>query len=340
MAPRRRVWAILAAAYVTATAVLQLLWGGGAVFTAAAAGRAATVLAAQIGALEMVARIRGLNRRDDCGDRVATFFFLWGGLAFAFGAATVAFDVLIRRIDLTSLVVLSVMVVPSAQAWAVTRGLGPHTAPDAYWRPLIRHPLARPVLILDAVLLSAGLLFPSHPLVGLAAVGLVQRRWAGTKFLLAGVTLAAAAFRPPLAAQNATRRAWFALAIAVAALGIETFTPWLLALASRLPPPLSAQPASIRWLEVYATAAALVLTLTVRVRRSLRENASAAHAPLGAGAIALFMATLAIAMNGFLSLDPVSPWASIVLVAASAAASCYTGAALLIASEDGTAARQ
>ena len=88
----------------------------------------------------------------------------------------------------------------------------------------------------------------------------------------------------------------------------------------------------------FSTAAALVLTFTILVRRSSGGRASVGHSPLGYAAIALFVATLAILMNGFLSLDPVFPWASIVLVAASTAASCYTAAALLLAGGESAAA--
>ena len=332
MSVRRRVWVILAAAYVTATAAIQLLWGGGAALTADAVGRAAVVIAVQIGALEIAARIAGLYRRDRRGDDVAGFLVLWVCLACAFGVATLAFDLLIRRIDLTSLVVLSLMAVPSVQAWAVIAGLGRGDVPGAGWQAFVHHPLARPVLLLDTVMLGLGLLLPNHPLVGLAAVGLVQRRWAGTKFIAAALILGAVALRPPTPDQPGRSRPRLALAAALAALGVETFVPWLFALSSRLPSPLSAQPPSFLWLEVYGTAAALVLTFTILVRRSSSGRASVAHAPLGFGAIALFIATLAILMNGFLSLDPVSPWASIVLIAASTAASCYTGAALLLSS--------
>jgi len=46
-------------------------------------------------------------------------------------------------------------------------------------------------------MLVLGLFFPGHPLVGLAAVGLVQRRWVGTKFIAAALILGAAVMRPP-----------------------------------------------------------------------------------------------------------------------------------------------
>jgi hypothetical protein len=114
--------------------------------------------------------------------------------------------------------------------------------------------------------------------------------------------------------------------------------PWLFGVTSRLPPPLSEQPPSIIWLEVYGMTAALVLTLTILVRRSLGDRAVAARSLLGYGAIALLVATLALLMNGFLSLDPVFPWASILVAAASAGASCYAGAALLMSGGQGAVA--
>ena len=78
-----------------------------------------------------------------------------------------------------------------------------------------------------------------------------------------------------------------------------------------------------------------LLTLTVLVRRSFGDRSIAARSLLGYGAIALFVATLALLMNGFLSLDPVFPWASIVVAAASAGASCYALASLLLSAAQG-----
>jgi hypothetical protein len=165
---RRRLWAILAAAYVTATAVTQMLWSGGPSLTAVAVGRAAAVIAVQIGALEIAARLAGLYRRDGRADGVAGFLILWFCLMIAFGVATLAFGLLIRQIDLTSVAVFSLMTVPSVQAWAVMATFGPGPSPGSGWRLFLRHPLTRPRYSARCRCSRSG--SPAQPpLVGLAA---------------------------------------------------------------------------------------------------------------------------------------------------------------------------
>lgn len=331
MSQRRRLWAVLAAAYVTTIGAIQFLWNGGASFSLEAVGRAAVVLLVQCAALEIVGCAAGLWRDDTARDGVAAFLMLWIALVPAFGVSTLAFDLLVRDVNLTSVVVFSLLVVPAAQAWAVMVASGRGPAPAAGWPSLIRHPMARPLLLLDGLLLLAGLIVPNQPLVGLAAVGLVQRRWVGTKLLVAAAMLAAARGGNTPRGRPASQ---VALAIVLAALGVETFVPWLFGLTTRVPPPLSRQPPSIVWLEVYGTAAFLVLALTIAVRRRVGGTRQDARSLLATGAMAFFVATLALLMNGFLSLDPVFPWATLVVAAASIGATCYAGAGLLLAAGD------
>jgi hypothetical protein len=329
MMPRPRWWAILAASYVTAMAAIQLLWRGGASLTVEAIGRAAAVLAIQAGALEIAARVAGFRRRGHRVDPIGGFLIVWISLLIALGVGTLAVDLATRKLDLTSAVVFTLLSVPALQAWALMAALSRGAEFRAGWHAYLRHPLTRPVLLLDAVILALGLLIPNHPLMGLAAVGLLQRRWAGTKLFAAALMLAAAAARPrtPQPALPAV-----ALAAALAALGADTFAPWLFTLSSRLPAPLSLQPRSIIWLEVYGAAAALVLIPTIGLRRALGPSSHEARSLLASAAIAFFVATLALLMNGFLRLEPVFPWGFVVVTAGSIAASAYAGAALLIAS--------
>jgi hypothetical protein len=330
MLPRRFVWAILAASYVAGTAATQLLWRGGASLTVPAIGRAATVLVVQIAALEIATPLAGLRRRDRRVDGIGGFLVVWISLLIAFAVATLVVDFAVRELDATSVVVFSLLCVPALQAWALTATAGCDLALWTGWRSFARHPLTRPVFLLDAVILPIGLLVPNHPLVGLAAVGLLQRRWVGTKLIAAALILGVTALR----SQGPYRSAPACmLAAALAALGIDTFAPWLFALSSRLPPPLSAQPLSFIWLEVYGAAASLVLMLTVLLRRVVRSSAAEANALLASAAIAFFVATLALLMNGFLSLEPLFPWGFAVVTAGSIAASAYAGAALLISSK-------
>src|SRR5262245_5239084 len=260
MLPRSRVWAILAASYVTATAVIQLLWSGGASLTLAAIGRAAAVLVVEAAALEIAARLAGLGRRDRYVDPIGGFLIVWSGLLIAFGVATLAVDLAVRELDVTSVAVFSLLSVPAVQAWALTASLGCGLALGTGWRSYVRHPLTRPVLLLDSVILFLGLLVPNHPLIGLAAVGLLQRRWVGTKLIAAALIFSAAAVRSSAPSRSIP---FLVLAVGLAALGIDTFAPWLFALSSQLPPPLSLQPLSVIWLEVYGAAALLVLLSTV-----------------------------------------------------------------------------
>jgi hypothetical protein len=122
-----------------------------------------------------------------------------------------------------------------------------------------------------------------------------------------------------------------ALALALAAIGLDGFAPWIYGVAFRVPPPFSSQPLTFLWLEIYGGAIVLVVLLSLRVRRALGHASADAASLVAAAAVVLFLATLALMMNGFFSILPVEPWAGLALTCASVAGTLFATAGVLAA---------
>src|SRR5262249_58381478 len=109
-------------------------------------------------------------------------------------------------------------------------------------------PLAWPILWIDAIALPVGLVWLHHPFVGIASAAPLQRRWMGTKLAAASLfLLVAATSRVDRIGSRANRVRVIALALVLAAIGADAFTPWMYAITTRMPAPLSLRPAPLIW---------------------------------------------------------------------------------------------
>ena len=196
----------------------------------------------------------------------------WPVLFASMSVATMATTLgLFRTVDLSGPMASVLLLTPTAQAGALAWSAGPRTP----WMPLARrvlaHPLTGPVLWVDLVLLPAGWLFAHHPLWGMSVAAILQRRWMATKFVAASAFLVSWAWRSAQSPPR-DRSVVIALALALAAIGLDGFAPWIYAVAFRVPPPFSSQPLTFLWLEIYGGAIILVVLLSLRAAACARTR--------------------------------------------------------------------
>lgn len=332
-----RLWALLAVTYLTATEVLHILWTEAFDLSLRVAINTLIVPAVQLAALAGFARLRGADVRR-FGDALGLggFFIAWAVALVALGATTLATGLLFfRNIDVTATMVSMLLFVPAAQAAPFCATTATARWPWPAWRSVLTHPLAGPVLWIDALMLPAGWLMPAHPLVGLAEAAVMQRRWMGTKCLAAAVVLAGLAFKSP---KGTGRGIFIAAALVMAAIGLDGFTQWMFASAMQMPAPIAIQPLPIIWLELFGALAGLFAWASLRLIRLTEPTAANSAFLLRAATVLMFLALLSLLMNGFLSWLPVQPWAGMAITFGSLAATTFAVAALMLAAPHSEAA--
>ncbi len=271
---------------------------------------------------------------------MARLLSLWAILALSLAVATISTSVMVfRDVDLTQTMFFSLLMIPTAEAIVLAGFMRPQAgtilSPTTLRRALA-HPLARPVLWIDAAVMPAGWLFLHHPLVGMAAAGIVQRRWMGTKLIVAAICLGIAALRRDTRLSTVERSALLATGVVLAAIGVNGFHPVLQAAARRLPAPLLRQPWPFVIFEVYAVAAVALIGLVLTAGRLLEAVSSPAAELYDSAAGALFVLALFATMNGFLSLQPIHPWAGLAVTSGSLAGTILAIAGILLAARNGS----
>jgi hypothetical protein len=331
-----RLWAVLAVAYAAAAQTIHLLWTNRFDQSPAMLANTVAVPAAQLGFLSVLA-LATRTSLGDYGQRfgLGGFFVAWLPVAVAMGATTLAIGYLaFSLIDARAIVVTELLFVPAAQSAALvlatSRGFR-----MPRWHDIVRHPLAGPVLMLDVLVLPAGWIWPAHPLIGLANAAVLQRRWMGTKFLVAAAVLAIAAFTQPRALTHS--RSTVIAALCLAAVGLDGFVAWIVTSAGWVPAPLSNQPLTLIWIEAYGVFAVLFIWSTLAFARAIEAHSSDAAGLVRAGTIALFVSLLALMMNGFLSWVPIHPWAGLSLTLASLAGTSFCLGSLVLSAPPSTA---
>jgi hypothetical protein len=227
----------------------------------------------------------------------------------------------------------SLLMIPTAEACVLAAFRRPAAAAllsRATLRRAVAHPLSAPVLWIDAVVVPAGWVFLHHPLVGMAAAGVLQRRWMGTKMIVAAIGLGFTALRRA-APIPAASRGVLVLTAALMAAGVNSFQPVLLPAAL----PLRRSSGPWLWSENILRSAA------DRHRSELTSAAdatvsSAAAELYDAAAGVLFVTALFLTMNGFLSLQPIEPWAGLAMTSASIAGTILAMAGMLAATRTAT----
>ena len=89
----------------------------------------------------------------------------------------------------------------------------------------------------------------------------------------------------------------------------------------------------------YTASLVIALAVVLQMRAAVASRSHDAAAMLGAGALALFVATLALTMNGFLSVQLVYPWGPLALTSGSLAATLLLGGAVVAAGTRGEGSR-
>lgn len=140
------------------------------------------------------------------------FFWTLALLMTACLLATIGTSVVVfKQIDLTFTAFSIILVAPVTQsALLVWEADPPAQALGTAARMIVRLPLARPLLVIDAIVLTAGLAIWRAPAVGFGATPTVQPAWAAIKAGAAGLVLIAVARRP----------AWLSLACVALALSL------------------------------------------------------------------------------------------------------------------------
>ena len=325
-----RLWAVLAIAYVAAAQIIHLLWTNRFDLSRVMAASALAVPTMQLALFVLVAKLVR-TEIGRYGQRLGLggFFVAWLVGAVALGATGVAVGFLLfNLLDLTATATARVLFVPAAQAGALVAATSRRwKAPD--WRGVAAHALAWPVLALDGLMLPAGWIWSSHPLVGLAGAAVMQRRWMGTKFLVAAVVMAIVAFRHR-GVSGGTPQALGLAAALLAAIGLNGFVAWMFASAGWAPAPIANQPLTLIWLEGYAVFTVLFLWSVLSAGRALEAWAPDSAGLHRAGSVLIFLSLLSLLMNGFLSWLPVHPWAGLSLTLGSLAGTSFCLAALVI----------
>jgi hypothetical protein len=322
--------ALVYVTYLGATSTLQALWSGRIVLSAENLVRWVFVPGVQVAALAAAAAVwrRAAGARQLSG--LSAFFVVWVVLTLPLILATIALSVgLFHTIDVTDNAIFSVVAIPALQATVLVSPAGRPGRWMHLCAEVLAHPLTRPILWIDALMLSAGLMLWQNSHIGIARAP-IQRHWVGTKLIAAAVFLVGQ--RPGRAADRRRRDgALAALAVALGAVGLNAFTPWILTSTLWMPDALNRQPLPLLWLEVYGAIFTIVLLLVLSCMPAIARTSPTAARLAGTATIVLFWAMLAVLTNGSASLQPVLPWAPLAVLAASASATLFACAAILSA---------
>ena len=319
--------ALVYVAYWGAATTLQALSTGRIALSAENLARGVSVPAAQIVVLGCAAAVQRRTGARHLGS-LSSFFVVWFVLMLALVPASLTISVAVfRAVDFTEVAIFSAVAVPALQAWVLVAPPGGLRQWRRISKDVIAHPLARPILWIDVIMLTAGLMLLQNPQIGVARAP-IQHHWIGTKLMAAAVFFA----RPvsDTAGDRWRDRAGLAgLAVALVGVGLNAFTPWILAAATRMPHPVDRQPLPLIWLELYAAIFTIILILVLWCVPAI-ERASPTAARLAETATKmLFFSTLALVTNGAVSPLPVLPWAPIAVVAASVSATLFAWAGIL-----------
>jgi hypothetical protein len=261
--------------------------------------------------------------------RLSVFFLVWAVLTLALIVTTLSISLAVfRSVDMTDVAIFSLVAVPALQACVLIEPIPGRRQWIGMWTAVMAHPLARPILWIDLIVLTTGVVLLQNPQVGLAWAPM-QRHWAGTKLTAAAMFFARVGFGRGDAWRNRLR--FGGLAVAMLAVGLNAFTPWILAVSGRIPHLIDRQPTLVVLFELYVAMFLVVLTFVLLCRPAL-DRADPAAARLAAVAtVMLFGAMLAIVINGSSSLQPIPPWAPLAVLAASLSATLFAWAAILAA---------
>lgn len=245
------------------------------------------------------------------------FLLLWVCLALGLTAATVLVSVLaFHRLDLRYQAFLELLLIPTFQAAMVgwlTAAFGPARVLRAI-RETMGHRVVVVVLGVDAVVLVAGWLLRTEPLIGMAGTASLQVRWAGLKALAAAALTLAAIRR----CRTWGGQIWLCLGSAsLLVLGSNAFAPWLRGLEALVPERF---PTVLNWSLVYGTILVVAIIVALGTGGVLTRRGGLAGFYVDAAVASAFCVALVVAASFFLHPYLFEPWASLVRTGLSLAA--------------------
>jgi hypothetical protein len=263
--------------------------------------------------------------------RVIKYWIVLGAVAAftVYGGGYLAF----RVIDLTFLQFATVLCAPLLQAAVlVWRSEQPADDAAALARSVFRHPLAQPVLLIDGLLLGAGIVLWESPVIGLGAAVNVHSTWTLVK------AAAATAFfgRAFLRATGRDRPAVLlrVLAPVLLVFALDPSTSWLAAGFPHVHAVAGPNAEVLLRLAFYGPLFGLLTTLTVRSAGGLARRSHEAAGLLQAAVAAALVLGVTVVLASFNLPIVVQPWLGIASLSASAATTCVLLAAIFLATSD------
>jgi hypothetical protein len=235
-----------------------------------------------------------------------------------------------QHIDLTFLQFAALLCAPLFQAVVVTwRQNRPAEATTALARSVAGHPLASPVLVLDAVLLGAGIIWWDARLIGLGAAVGVQSTWTVAKAVVATAFLS----RVMLRASGRDRLTMLMAVVPPLALvfALDPSTSWLAAGFPWARDFLPSGSEVVQRLVYYGVLILTLLVLTLRGARVLGATFPDAAALLQVTVAGALVVAVMVILATFNLPVVVQPWLGVAMFGASVAASSVLLAAIVAA---------
>jgi len=254
-------------------------------------------------------------------------------LAFAPLAVVTSYAVeflIFRQVDLTFAQFATLLCVPLIQAAVLAwRAAPPANAAAALAWSVARHPLAQPVLLLDGLVLGAGVVGWDWRVIGFGASMNIHTTWTLVKAAAAVAFCAGAVLR-----SSGRDRVTIALRVAAPLLlmfALEPSTSWLAASFAHVHAMLGPRAEVVQRLAFYGPVFSILIGLTLRSARGV-ERQSREAGQLLQFAVALSVALAVTVVLACFNLPIVTqPWLGFATLSASCAATSVLLAAIFLA---------
>ena len=232
-------------------------------------------------------------------------------------------------IDLSFLEFATVLCASLLQAAVfVWRSEQPSDALALAARSVLRHPLAQPVLVLDGLVLGAGIVWWDAHVIGLGAEVSIHGTWTLVK-----ATVAVAFFARALQRSGGHRAttAWHVSAPLLLVFALEPSTSWLAATFTHLNDVLGPRAEVLQRLALYGAVFSILIIWVLRSSRAVATRSRAAGALLQASVAAAIVLAVAVVLATFNLPVLTQPWLGAAQLSASTAATCVLLAAIFLA---------
>jgi hypothetical protein len=244
----------------------------------------------------------------------------------AYGTALLFF----RLVDLSFTQFATLLCAPLLQAVVLAwRAAAPANALAGLAWSAARHPLAQPVLLLDGMVLGAGVIGWDWHVVGFGAAVNIQTSWTLVKAAAAFSFLAGAVFRTR-GGERATTALTFSAPLLLV-LAIEPSTSWLAAGFARAHAAFGPQAEVLQRLAVYAPSFAILVGLVLRSGPAVARRSREAGLLVEFTIAAAVVVAVTVVLASFNLPNVTQPWLGVATLAASWGASCVLLAAIFLA---------